>query len=52
MGFGGKGKGRKNDNNVDARDNQNTRTVFADTRGGSSKKNDARAAPAEDNTAF
>jgi len=50
--FGGKGKGRKNDNNVDARDNQNTRTVFADTRGGSSKKNDARAAPAEDNTAF
>jgi ATP-dependent RNA helicase DDX3X len=50
--FGGKGKGRKNDNNVDARDNQNTRTVFADTRAASSKKNDARSAPAEDNTAF
>jgi ATP-dependent RNA helicase DDX3X len=47
--FGGKGKGRK-EQNIDAREGQATRTVFANTR--APANNDARKAPAEDNTAF
>jgi len=48
--FGGKGKGGRKEQQVDAREGQNTRTVFANTR--APAKNDARSAPVEDNTAF